>query len=75
MSDQLVDMKIGQVLSNEDQRMMAMFREQLLIVFVKRLGGKITIPVWETDNTGQDIMVMEVDPQAKTFTFEVRKKT
>lgn len=45
MSDQLVDMKIGQVLSNEDQRMMAMFREQLLIVFVKRLGGKITIPV------------------------------
>jgi hypothetical protein len=47
-------------------------KEQLLIVFMKRLGGKISIPVYEVDDTGGDILAMSVVDDV--FTFEVKKK-
>ena len=49
------------------------FKDQLLIVFLKRLGGKIDIPVAETDETGNDLLAISVTPD-RVFHFELRKK-
>lgn len=75
MTKLMIDADSGQPLPPEMQDMMAAFREQLLIVFVKRLGGKVTIPVSETDNTDQDMLYMQSDPTTGTFTFEVKRKS
>ena len=48
--------------------------EQLLLVLIQRLGGKVTIPVSEIDNTGDLIMTMEMDAVSRDFTFQVSKK-
>jgi hypothetical protein len=48
------------------------FKEQLLIVMVKRLGGKAEIPIEEVDDTGKDLLMMSVENGA--FHFEVVKK-
>ena len=50
------------------------FKDQLLIVLIKRLGGVIDIPLAEADDTGQDMLFMESDP-VKGFHFEVAKKS
>ena len=49
------------------------FKDQLLIVLIKRLGGVVDIPIDESNDTGQDILYMESDP-VKGFHFEVGKK-
>jgi hypothetical protein len=51
------------------------FKEQLLIVFLKRLGGKVTIPLAEVDDTAQHDFAFRVDPVTKDFYFETRKKS
>jgi len=53
---------------------MALFRNQLLICAVNKLGGKVTIPVSDVDGTGAWMMSMSIDQVAKTFTLETRKK-
>lgn len=50
-------------------------KDQLLIVLLKRLGGDVTIPVAEVDDTGQDLVLFGLDVEARTFKFEVRKKS
>ena len=50
------------------------FKDQLLIVLVKRLGGSITIPISEVDDTGSDILSMSLDTE-DGFYFEVSKKS
>lgn len=47
-------------------------KDQLLIVFLKRLGGKATIPVAEVDDTGGDLFAFSLRNGA--FNFEIRKK-
>lgn len=49
------------------------FKEQLLIVFLKRLGGTLDIPVAEVDDTGQDMLAFSVNDGV--FHFETRKKS
>lgn len=49
-------------------------KDQLLIVFLKRLGGKVTIPVAEVDDTGGDLFALRVDPEKREFHFELRRK-
>jgi len=49
------------------------FKDQLLIVFLKRLGGKVSIPLTEVDDTGQDLFAFRID-ECKVFHFELRKK-
>lgn len=51
-----------------------LFKDQLLIVLIKRLGGIIDISIDESNDTGNDILLMESDP-VKGFHFEVKKKT
>lgn len=49
------------------------FKEQLLIVFLKRLGGKVSIPLAEVDDTAQDNLSFSfIDG---VFHFENRKKS
>lgn len=50
------------------------FKDQLLIVFLKRLGGKVSIPVAEVDDTGQDMLAFRID-ENKVFHFEASKKS
>ncbi len=49
------------------------FKEQLLIVFLKRLGGKVSIPVAEVDDTAQDNLAFRIVDGV--FHFETRKKS
>lgn len=47
-------------------------KDQLLIVFLKRLGGDVTIPVEEIDDTGGDMLAFSVI--GTNFHFETRRK-
>jgi len=49
-------------------------KDQLLIVFLKRLGGKISIPVTEIDSTGMDLLAFRVD-EHKIFHFQLLRKS
>lgn len=47
-------------------------RDQLLIVFLKRLGGTVNIPVTEVDDTGNEVMAFSVVDGM--FHFEIQRK-
>jgi hypothetical protein len=49
------------------------FKEQLLIVFLKRLGGKVSIPVAEADDTGGDMLAFNIVDGV--FNFEIKRKS
>lgn len=51
-------------------------RDQLLLVLVRRLGGKARIPVREIDQTGGFLLDMIIEGEGPTaaFKFTVRKK-
>ena len=56
------------------------FRDQLLIVLIKRLAdkdGRVVIPVAETDDTGGDLLAFSVQGaggQNPAFHFQLEKK-
>ncbi len=50
-------------------------KDQLLIVFLKQLGGTAVIPVAEVDDTGQDLFAFRIDQSTRSFHFEIRKKS
>ena len=68
---------LGVELAREDNPLHAdvieTFKGQLLTVFVKRLGGKVSIPVEEVDDTGMDLLVF--NNRDGMFNFKIRKKT
>lgn len=49
-------------------------KDQLLIVFVKRLGGAVSIPVSEIDDTGMDLLSVRIDEHFM-FHFALSKKS
>jgi hypothetical protein len=49
------------------------FKDQLLIVFLKRMGGKAEFSVAELDDTGQDLFAFRIVDGV--FHFEIRKKS
>lgn len=57
----------------EHVAVMEHFKEQLLIVFLKRLGGKVSIPVAEVDDTGQDMLAVAIVDGV--FNFEIQRKS
>jgi hypothetical protein len=59
----------------EHVAMIERMKTQLLIVFLKRLGGDIRVPVAEIDNTGGDLFSFNVDPATREFHFVVSKKS
>lgn len=56
----------------EHAAMLDDFKDQLLVVLIKRLGGTVDIPVEEVDATGQDLVMFNVVD--RVFHFEARKK-
>lgn len=48
------------------------FRDELLIVFLKRLGGKVSIPVAEVDDTAMDNIALSL--RDGVFHFEIQRK-
>lgn len=57
--------------ANEEQ--LRALKDQLLIVLVNRLGGKIEIPALEVNDTGQ--MMLDMTLTDGVFTFETYKKS
>lgn len=49
-------------------------KDQLLIVFMKRLGGSVVMPVSEVDATGGYLFSFRIDFDKKNFHFELEKK-
>lgn len=53
------------------------FKDQLLLVLIRRLGGKVEIPVAECDDTGGLVLNMAVKDfpgEAAAFQFELEAK-
>ncbi len=51
-------------------------KDQLLLVLIKRLGGDVTIPVSEIDDTGGLLLSMQLEQfrQQPSFRFVLEKK-
>ena len=62
----------AKLLAPEHAAVMEEMRDQLLIVFLKRLGGSVTIPVAEVDNTGGDTLALSL--RDGKFHFEIQRK-
>lgn len=64
--------------SPEHTAMLDDFKDQLLIVLIKRLAnakGELPIPVAEVDDTGQDMLAFRIDFETRTFHFQIEKKS
>lgn len=48
------------------------FKDQLLLALIRRLGGRVSIPVAEVDDTGGHLVAMNIVDGM--FNFELRKK-
>ena len=48
-------------------------KEQMLIVFTKRAGGRVVIPVAEVNDTGNDVLIMEMDGTNFVFTTGLKQ--
>lgn len=49
-------------------------KDQLLIAFLRRLGGTVEIPVKEVDETGRYCLAFRVDPASRVFHFTLKQK-
>lgn len=58
----------ARALAPEHTRLLDDLKDQLLIVFLKRLGRTVTVPVAEVDNTGGDVLSFSVRDGAFHFT-------
>ena len=58
----------------EHAQMLDGLKDQLLIVFLRRLGRVVSIPVAEIDDTGQELLAFRIDDD-RVFHFELRKKS
>ena len=65
--------KMASMLAPEHAALVDNLKEQLLIVFLKRMGGTASIPISEVDDTGQDLFTFSV--RDGVFHFELRKKS
>lgn len=70
-----VGIDLARDLSPEHAQAMDNMKDQLIIILIKKLGGKVMLPVIEVDNTAGDLLYMSLDPTNQMFTFEVRKKS
>jgi hypothetical protein len=53
--------------------LMDRFKDQLLIVLLKRLGGEVTIPISEVDGTAQDLATFRL--RNGSFLLGIRHKS
>jgi hypothetical protein len=67
-------MEMARLDAPEHVAMLDDLKDQLLIVFLRRLGRKVSIPVAEVDDTGQEMLAFQIDDD-KVFHFELKKKS
>lgn len=60
------------ILSGPHHQVIEMFKDRLLIVLVKRLGGEVSLPVAEVDDTAKDNLSFKLVDNV--FHFTVTKK-
>ena len=65
-------MNAARPLAPEHVALLENLRDQLLIVFLKRLGGRASIPVAEIDDTDNDLFVFSI--VNGKFYFEIQQK-
>jgi uncharacterized protein YijF (DUF1287 family) len=65
--------KYAREVAPEHADLMEDLRDQLLIVFLKRLGGKASIPVAEVDDTGGDCLAFRIENGV--FHFSIVRKS
>lgn len=69
------DYKKTQALGADGYEALQMMKDQLLVILIERLGGKVDVTVKEVDEAPiGKIMTMEIDQTTRTFTFEVKHK-
>lgn len=61
-------------LSSVHQSVIDSMKDQLLIVLIRRLGGNVTIPVSEVDDTAGVSLHMQLTDNNTAFRFEVKPK-
>jgi hypothetical protein len=65
----------GEIMSSDpnfaDDGLLRRFKDQLLIVMLKRLGGEATLPLSEIDATGMDLLAFQLKENA--FHLTLRK--
>lgn len=66
--------EIARVDAPEHAAMMEDLKEQLLLVFLKRLGGEAEVPASEIDATGGYNMTLSLDTVTRVFHFKLEKK-
>jgi hypothetical protein len=49
-------------------------RNDLLIVFLNRIGGTLELHASEIDRAGSFVMTMEINPETRVFRFTTVKK-
>lgn len=59
-------------LSVPHQQVIEAMKDQLLIVLIKRLGGEVSIPAEEIDDTGNDYLAFDLVD--RVFHFTTRRK-
>jgi len=76
MSEQLDSDKIytQDELPEEMQEAFKKMKSDLLLCFLGRLGGEITLPVEEVDAAGDFYMNIETNPSDKTFKLTLHRK-
>jgi len=57
----------------EHARVMDDFKDQLLIVFLKRLGGEVSCPLAEVDDTGSDLLKLSINDGIFHFVLEKKQ--
>ncbi len=70
--------KLAAAFAPEHAAMIDNLKDQLLIVFLKRLkayGHTLDFPISEIDDTGQNTLSFSVDPVTRAFHFTIGKKT
>ena len=65
---------LARAVAPEHAAVMDDFKDQLLIVFLRRLGGALSIPVSEIDDTGQQILSFAID-ERRVFHFQLTRKS
>ena len=54
---------------------MNLFRQQIMLVMLDRMGGALTIPISEIDATGKLMMNLTIDQDARTMTLQLGRKS
>jgi hypothetical protein len=69
----MMALRTGEIMSSDpnfaDDGLLQRFKDQLLIVMLKRLRGEATLPLFEIDATGMDLLAFQLKDNAFHLTL------